>query len=206
MQIRERRAGMAVRSSQDPPETTGAEASLLGVDSLRDSVDGVACWEVVASCAGAACCEDEASFDEDDDEDSCAEEDGCEEEDCADDEGSCDEDDSCDEGAACSEEACGACAGAASGGPEPLEEELLEEWLVLCPLVLFVAPWLAELECRVLPGNACAATSVSNAVRATLATISQRLIRVSLRSAASRTMFVSWRTEVSVCVARLRVR
>jgi len=44
----------------------------------------------------------------------------------------------------------------------------------------------------VLPGNAWAATSESTPVRVTLPAISQRLMRVSLRSAASRTVIGGW--------------
>jgi hypothetical protein len=76
--------------------------------------------------------------------------------------------------------------GADCGGcKEPLPVELLLEELPAgspcCPLDVF-----ALADEMVLPGKAWAATSVSTPVSATLPAISQRLVRVSLRRAASR--------------------
>jgi hypothetical protein len=66
---------------------------------------------------------------------------------------------------------------------EPLEELLADG--CDCALELFT---LLFDTVRVLPGNAWAATSESTAVRATVPAISQRLMRESLRRAASRTV------------------
>jgi hypothetical protein len=93
--------------------------------------------------------------------------------------------------------------GADCGGckePDPVEL-LLEEppagspcW----PLDVF-----ALLDERVLPGKAWAATSVSTPVSATLPAINQRLVRVSLRRAASRAKVFGMQR---VCVERVRIR
>jgi hypothetical protein len=76
--------------------------------------------------------------------------------------------------------------GADCGGRrEPVPDELLLEELPAgspcCPLDVF-----ALVDEMVLPGKAWAATSVSTPVSATLPAISQRLVRASLRRAASR--------------------
>lgn len=76
----------------------------------------------------------------------------------------------------------GACAGGVNGLVVPVE--------VCVPLVERrepVVPWAFEL-LRVRPGNAFAATSENTAVSATEPAISQRLVRRSLRSAASRAL------------------
>jgi hypothetical protein len=74
---------------------------------------------------------------------------------------------------------CGAC-------KEPAPAELLLEELPAGFRPLDVFALAAEAEEIVLPGNAWAATSASTPVSATLPAISQRLMRVSLRRAASR--------------------
>jgi hypothetical protein len=71
----------------------------------------------------------------------------------------------------------GACAGGWS--VEPLE---WTAWCLEAPVALPLAPVLLLM---VLPGNACAATSASAPVSTTLLATSQRLMRESLRNAAS---------------------
>lgn len=59
----------------------------------------------------------------------------------------------------------------------------------------------------VLPGKACAATSASTPVRATLPAISQRFMRLSLRRAASRLRLLGCSLAMqAVCVGWLSLR
>jgi len=119
--------------------------------------------------------EEDSGADEEEDEFSCA----ADEEASAEDDGSAEDSWELDEDR--SELDCGACDGAASGVAEPLGVEEEEDELLACaPEAPARAAPLAELACNVLPGKALAATSESNAVRATLAAISHRLIRLSL--------------------------
>jgi hypothetical protein len=117
-------------------------------------------------------------------------------------------------------EACGACAGGFNAAGEELVEEslLVEEdapvCCFVCPRALFALAAVAEpLFTVALPGNACAATSVSRPVRTTLLASSTRFTRPNLRSAASRVlvvwlvMFAGRRSCVmqKVCARRLRI-
>jgi hypothetical protein len=69
---------------------------------------------------------------------------------------------------------------------DPTLEDGLERRLVVALLVFFACGWAWS----VLPGKALAATSASTAVRVTLPAIKKRLMRPSLRSAASRALTV----------------
>jgi hypothetical protein len=96
--------------------------------------------------------------------------------------------------------------GAVCGGcKEPVPDELLLEeppvWCRSPPLDVFVLA--AEAVGIVLPGKAWAATSVSTPASVTLPASSQRLMRVSLRRAASRAEGFAMQ---SVCFGRLRIR
>jgi hypothetical protein len=91
--------------------------------------------------------------------------------------------------------------GACAGGWSALDEELVEELGFVevvapvrspaCPRALFTLAAVAEpLLTVVLPGNACAATSVRRPVTTTLLAINTRLTRLSLCKAASRVVVV----------------
>jgi len=98
-------------------------------------------------------------------------------------------------GLACCEFVSGTVSGAVCGGCSVLAdpaEELLDEG-VEGPVPERLA-LVAEPAASVLPGKACAASSASTPVRVTLPAISQRLTRVSLRSAASRVCVLCERT------------
>ena len=72
----------------------------------------------------------------------------------------------------------------------------LDAWVARCLSAVLAALALA------FPGKAWAATSVSTPVSATLPAISQRLMRASLRRAASRVWVVWWRIRISVVVVK----
>lgn len=82
----------------------------------------------------------------------------------------------------------GACAGARNVLGDVVDRPLGAE-LVRCPGTRCLGP-VAWPAWTVLPGRAWAATSVSTPVRVTLPAISQRLTRMSLRSAVSRAFVV----------------
>jgi hypothetical protein len=157
---------------QEPPDTTGASGLLvlgaLASGCVVAGADGVdSCGEV--GCDGAACCEPAPDSDVP----------GCV---------GADSDWPEPDPLPWLPDACGSCAGACSGGSlvlEPFDSLWLER-----------GDAVPELEARgvvlddpvltVRPGNAFAATAVSAPVRTVVPARSQRLLRTSLRRAASR--------------------